>query len=74
MPRVGFEPTIPASERTKTVQALDHLATVTGLCAVAGLEIKILMFSTTTSEMPSDRQNRICNPYSMPDKLPMRQA
>jgi hypothetical protein len=24
MPRVGFEPTVPASERTKTVHALDH--------------------------------------------------
>jgi hypothetical protein len=27
---VGFEPTIPASERTKTVHALDRSATVTG--------------------------------------------
>jgi hypothetical protein len=26
----GFEPTIPASERVKTVHALDHSATVTG--------------------------------------------
>jgi hypothetical protein len=30
MPWVGFEPTIPASERTKTVHALDRAATVTG--------------------------------------------
>jgi hypothetical protein len=30
MPRVGFEPTIPASKRAKTVHALDHSATVTG--------------------------------------------
>jgi hypothetical protein len=28
---VGFEPTIPASERAKTVHALDRSATVTGL-------------------------------------------
>jgi hypothetical protein len=28
MPRVGFEPTIPAFERTQTVHALDHAATV----------------------------------------------
>jgi hypothetical protein len=28
--RVGFEPTIPASERAKTVHALDSSATVTG--------------------------------------------
>jgi hypothetical protein len=30
MPWVGFEPTITASERTKTVHALDRSATVTG--------------------------------------------
>jgi hypothetical protein len=30
MPRVGFEPAIPASERAKTVHALDHSATATG--------------------------------------------
>jgi hypothetical protein len=32
MPRVGFEPMIPASQRAKTVHALDCAATVTGLC------------------------------------------
>jgi hypothetical protein len=30
IPYVGFEPTIPASERAKTVHALDRWATVTG--------------------------------------------
>jgi hypothetical protein len=30
MPCVGFEPTIPASEREKTVNALERSATVTG--------------------------------------------
>jgi hypothetical protein len=30
MPCVRFEPTIPASERAKTVLALDRSATVTG--------------------------------------------
>jgi hypothetical protein len=30
MPRVGFEPTITASELAKTVHALDSSATVTG--------------------------------------------
>jgi hypothetical protein len=30
MPCVGFEPTIPASERAKTVHALDRSSTVTG--------------------------------------------
>jgi hypothetical protein len=28
MPRVGFEPTIPVFERTKTVHAFDRAATV----------------------------------------------
>jgi hypothetical protein len=31
MPCVGFDPTIPASERGKTVHVLDRSATVTGL-------------------------------------------
>jgi hypothetical protein len=31
MPRVGFERTIPASERTKTVHALIRVATVIGV-------------------------------------------
>jgi hypothetical protein len=31
MPCVVFEPTIPASERAKTVHTLDRSATVTGL-------------------------------------------
>jgi hypothetical protein len=30
MPWVGFEPTVPASERAKTVHVLDLSATVTG--------------------------------------------
>jgi hypothetical protein len=30
MPLVGFEPTIPGSERAKTVHALDLSATVAG--------------------------------------------
>jgi hypothetical protein len=30
MPRVGFEPAIPAFERTKTVRALDRAATMIG--------------------------------------------
>jgi hypothetical protein len=34
MPRVGSEPTIPVSERAKTVHALDRAATVTGLCSL----------------------------------------
>jgi hypothetical protein len=30
MPRVGFEPTIQAPERAKTINALDRVANVTG--------------------------------------------
>jgi hypothetical protein len=30
MPYVGFEPMIPASERAKTIHALDRSASVTG--------------------------------------------
>jgi hypothetical protein len=34
MPWVGFEPTIPVFERTKTVYALDRMATVIGIVKV----------------------------------------
>jgi hypothetical protein len=34
MPCAGFEPTIAASERAKTVYALDRSATVTGVFEV----------------------------------------
>jgi hypothetical protein len=34
MPRVGFEPTIPAFERAKTVHALDRAATVLDLLSI----------------------------------------
>jgi hypothetical protein len=40
MPCVGFEPTIPASERAKTVHSLDRSATVTG----TGIYIPICNF------------------------------
>jgi hypothetical protein len=39
MPRVRFEPTIPAFERAKTVHALDRAATVIGLHVVTITEI-----------------------------------
>jgi hypothetical protein len=38
MPCVGFEPTIPASKRTKTVHVLDHSATLTG--QLVGIEVE----------------------------------
>jgi hypothetical protein len=34
MPRVGFKPTIPVFERTRTVHALDRAATVIGYCSL----------------------------------------
>jgi hypothetical protein len=40
MPRVGFEHTIPASERAKTVHALHHSATVTGVYLLNNAEYK----------------------------------
>jgi hypothetical protein len=36
MPRVGFESTIPAFERAKTVHALDRAATVIGRRQIYG--------------------------------------
>jgi hypothetical protein len=36
---VGFEPTIPASERAKAVHALDSSATVTGLLTCTDIDI-----------------------------------
>jgi hypothetical protein len=51
MPWVGFEPTVPASERTKTVHALYCSATVAGLtscyldtnCAVFVMAVTVQM-------------------------------
>jgi hypothetical protein len=40
MPWVGFEPTIPASEREKTVHALDRAATVTGRFEIRASELQ----------------------------------
>jgi hypothetical protein len=44
MPEVGFEPTVPASAREKTVYALDRSATVTGFImrGLHGIHSKIL--------------------------------
>jgi hypothetical protein len=42
MPCVGFEPTIPASERAKTLHALDRSATVTGFNLFKGADILII--------------------------------
>jgi hypothetical protein len=39
MPSVGFEPTIPAFERAKTVHALDSAATVIGTLITGFLDL-----------------------------------
>jgi hypothetical protein len=39
MPRLEFEPTIPAFEREKTVHALDRAATVIGLVLIRAPKI-----------------------------------
>jgi hypothetical protein len=41
MPRVGFEPTIPAFERAKTVHALDRAVTVIGIEGLLSLYPRI---------------------------------
>jgi hypothetical protein len=41
MPLVGFEPTIPAFERAKTVHALDRAATVIDIFIPTGYQIPV---------------------------------
>jgi hypothetical protein len=41
MPQVGFERTIPAFERAKTVHALDHAATLIGFFVLTLKELRI---------------------------------
>jgi hypothetical protein len=48
MPPVGFEPTISALERAKTVQALDRAATVIGsIVALTFLKRKVVHVLTS---------------------------
>jgi hypothetical protein len=57
MPWVGFELTIPASERAKTLHGLDRSATVTG-----ELNIYIQIFpkkKTSNSELKPDNTTRL---------------
>jgi hypothetical protein len=43
---MGFEPTIPASERAKTVNVLDRAATV--ICTILLLYTKAIMINIVT--------------------------
>jgi hypothetical protein len=64
MPCVGFEHTIPASERAKTVHASDRSATVTGRIGEQ-LTIIIVKYSLKCSAPPEDRLVKIetCNGF-----------
>jgi hypothetical protein len=53
MPRVGFELTIPAFERGKTVHALDRAATVIGIYCEELTQIKI--YNATATELSTWR-------------------
>jgi hypothetical protein len=53
MPRVGFEPKIPAFERAKTVHALDCAATVIGLWNVANRNMLYLIMLQKTCHLSS---------------------
>jgi hypothetical protein len=43
MPEAGLEPTITASERAKTVHALERSATVTGGYTLVSLNIQVIV-------------------------------
>jgi hypothetical protein len=53
MPGVGFESTIPVSERAKTVHALDRTATVTGHGENYVNKINQILFQVITSDNSS---------------------
>jgi hypothetical protein len=58
MPYVRFEPTIPASERAKTVHALDRSATVTGKNHFANLQFYISRI--TFLELRTRKNKKFC--------------
>jgi hypothetical protein len=67
MPREGFEPTIPAFERVKTVHALDRAATVIGHLSGTGLIItgyENISFRPTTVLFP-----KICEQFNFTELL-----
>jgi hypothetical protein len=51
MHRVGFEATIPASERAKTIHVLDRAATVTGIVRMYSTKFPYTAF--TDRSLPS---------------------
>jgi hypothetical protein len=64
MPWVGFEPTIPASERAKTVHALDRSPTVTGTGRIRSIEKSSELIRNRTFDLPA------CSIVPQPTTLP----
>jgi hypothetical protein len=48
---VGLEPTIPVSERAKTVHALDRSATVTGPYLISKVKVKVTLRLTVNQSL-----------------------
>jgi hypothetical protein len=61
MPCVGFEPTIPASERAKIVHSLDRSATVTGITEFTDRKFGIEVFTRS-----SQRRRGLYRPIKTP--------
>jgi hypothetical protein len=67
VPYVGFEPTIPASERAKTVHALDRSHTVTGIAYILVVSLKFVVM--VNMYIKSDRNAGYCTWYFIKDSL-----
>jgi hypothetical protein len=61
---VGFEPTIPAFERAKTIHALNRAATVIGLCIIT--EVK--------SSLSNENDNKLIKFMMFCDIVPCRKV
>jgi hypothetical protein len=74
---VGLEPTIPVSERAKTVHALDHSATVTGTCylirpksLILPTDFRIIDFRADNAErIPTNAFNLLLQHLTKPSRL-----
>jgi hypothetical protein len=62
MPWVGFEPTIPALERGKTVQALDRAATVIGdyKTTTVQISLRLLVYCLVPTHVSAFRPSQYC--------------
>jgi hypothetical protein len=65
MPCVRFEPTIPASERAKTVHALDRSATVTGIIIIFNTRTPMTMPNAIRQAMKSFAKLRSSKKYAL---------